>query len=562
VDTWLECCEARETSEGLLWTPTEKTRRLLPFKQPLDTWQRDFKLEADLVLEEGELPNFIFNGVQDYQNFFPDYNGYLIGPTISGNDLQIKKEGRLIHLAPAGPLPNAEEAAVTVVRRGPNLACFVNGRLVIGYRDAEMAGQQQSFLYLFLRYKSRLLIRSLSLSTQPSEPAAREAFNEVSFLAGRDNRFQFHPLIHELMYQGRALHYGFVFYDISAFRRDIAFLKKARERISRERDKYKALVDKESGKDLAGESPALVRIKREALKAAASNLTILIEGETGTGKEVLAGRIHGQSPYAKGPFIKVDCAGLPETLLESELFGAEKGAFTGAAEARAGKLEAAAGGTLFLDELANINLSTQAKLLNFLQDFTLTRLGSTRKIKVDTRVIAATNAPLKALVEKGAFRADLYYRLSAVKFTLPPLRERQEDIALLCTRFLQEYNAKFNKAVQGFSPAGHKKLLSHHWLGNVRELENVVKKAVLFCEGDVIDADRIEIVSEKPAPAAPAPPEAPALNIPRGDARALTREHIAELLRRHNGIVVRAAAEAGVARSTLFRKIRQLGISS
>jgi two-component system response regulator AtoC len=358
----------------------------------------------------------------------------------------------------------------------------------------------------------------------------------------------------------REFYYFFVLYNITYYKRNIDLLQKAQKQIVHERDRYKAMALKGGIEDSAfvGQSPAIIGIKRDVKKAAESFITVLIEGETGTGKEVLAKHIHKNSPQSKGPFIKVDCSTLPETLIESELFGVEKGAFTGATESRPGKLEAASGGTLFLDELANLDLKTQAKLLNFLQDFSLVRLGSTKSIKVNTRIIGATNRSLKELIDNQTFRADLYFRLSVVKFQLPPLRERLEDITLLCKRFIENYSKKYNRAIKGFSPAGHKKLLSYNWPGNIRELENVVQNGVLFSEKDLIDEDHIKMT-----PAGEEEKEAGSVvEIPKGDSRALKPDHIRLLLKNNNNIAVRAAKDAQVSLSSFYRKMKRFGIST
>jgi transcriptional regulator with PAS, ATPase and Fis domain len=249
----------------------------------------------------------------------------------------------------------------------------------------------------------------------------------VRFDLPSDNAFRFMPLLDVIQPYGERCYYVFAFFNVTSLKRNIVFLQKAHDSLTAERDRYRALAlgEKEREAEFVGAAGSVLELRREAGKVAAAPVTVLLEGETGTGKEVFARYIHSLGPRKTGPFIKVDCASIPETLLESELFGVEKGAFTGANESKPGRLEAASGGTLFLDELANLNSSTQAKLLNFLQDFTIERLGGTKKITVDARIIGATNKPLKELVDQGLFRADLYYRISTVRFSVPPLRERR-----------------------------------------------------------------------------------------------------------------------------------------
>ncbi|HYL82388.1 MAG TPA: sigma-54 dependent transcriptional regulator, partial [Candidatus Acidoferrum sp.] len=237
---------------------------------------------------------------------------------------------------------------------------------------------------------------------------------------------------------------------------------------------------------LVGKSPAMQEIYRMIDLAAPTSAPILITGESGTGKELVARCLHDLSPRKKGPFVAVNCSAIPETLLESEIFGHEKGSFTGALERRAGCFELAHEGTLFLDEIAEMTAATQAKFLRILQDGTVRRLGGKVEMQVDVRVVAATNKdPLKALKE-GVFREDLYYRLNVFCITLPPLRERRDDIPLLVQAFLEEFNGKYEKRVRSVDDAVLQILLAHPWPGNVRELRNTLERAIIICQGDLI----------------------------------------------------------------------------
>ncbi|RMD97230.1 MAG: sigma-54-dependent Fis family transcriptional regulator [Calditrichaeota bacterium] len=235
---------------------------------------------------------------------------------------------------------------------------------------------------------------------------------------------------------------------------------------------------------LVSRSPEIKEIFSLIKKVAKSNATILIQGETGTGKELIAGLIQFISNRADKPFVKVNCAALPENLLESELFGHERGAFTGAYQTRIGKFEQADGGTLFLDEIGDMHLSTQAKILRVLQDQTFTRLGGNKTIKVDVRVIAATNKDLWNEIEAGRFRADLYYRLNVVSLHIPPLRQRKEDIPLIAEFFRLKFSRELRKKTQGFTKETMELLRNHSWHGNIRELKNLIERAVLVVEED------------------------------------------------------------------------------
>ncbi|HSB82849.1 MAG TPA: sigma-54 dependent transcriptional regulator [Candidatus Methylomirabilis sp.] len=237
---------------------------------------------------------------------------------------------------------------------------------------------------------------------------------------------------------------------------------------------------------LVGKSPAMQEIYRLIDLAAPTSAPVLITGESGTGKELVARCLHDLSPRSKGPFVAVNCSAIPETLLESEIFGHEKGSFTGALERRAGCFELAHEGTLFLDEIAEMTAATQAKFLRILQDGTVRRLGGKVEMQVDVRVVAATNKdPLKALKD-GVFREDLYYRLNVFCIALPPLRDRRDDIPLLVQAFLEEFNGKYEKRVRSVDDAVLQILLAHPWPGNVRELRNTLERAIIICEGELI----------------------------------------------------------------------------
>jgi Nif-specific regulatory protein len=234
-------------------------------------------------------------------------------------------------------------------------------------------------------------------------------------------------------------------------------------------------------------------------KVAKSNSTVLIRGETGTGKELIAGAIHHNSLRAGRNFVKVNCAALPETLLESELFGHEKGAFTGADRQRIGRFEQADGGTLFLDEIGDMSASTQAKILRVLQEHEFERLGGTRTIRVDVRLIAATNRDLSAMVASGHFREDLYYRLNVVSVETPPLRERKEDILALAMHFIRRFGSELKKRLDGLDNDAQKLLVRYNWPGNIRELENAIERAALLSESPMITSGDLRLGDFAPA---------------------------------------------------------------
>ncbi len=243
--------------------------------------------------------------------------------------------------------------------------------------------------------------------------------------------------------------------------------------------------------NMVGSSGSMKQVYEQISQVAGTNTSVLIRGESGTGKELIAHAIHYNSPRAKKPFVKVSCAALPETLIESELFGYEKGAFTGAQSRKLGRFELAEGGTLFLDEIGDLNLATQIKLLRVIQEREFERLGSTETIKIKVRLLTATNKDLEKAIAEGAFREDLYYRLNVFTIFVPPLRERKPDVMALADYFLGKYTKEHSKSIKRISTPAIDMLMSYHWPGNVRELENAMERAVLVCDGNVIHAHHL-----------------------------------------------------------------------
>jgi len=290
-------------------------------------------------------------------------------------------------------------------------------------------------------------------------------------------------------------------------------------------------------------------------RVAPTDATVLILGESGTGKELAARAIHHHSPRKDAPFVPVSCAAFPETLLESELFGHEKGAFTGAAHRRTGKFEAAHTGTLFLDEIGEVPLSVQVKLLRFLQDRTFERLGSNTPVRVDVRLVAATNRDLEAAVAAKAFREDLYYRLNVVLIRIPPLRERRAELPRLMDFFMKEYARKHGKNIHRYSQEVHDVLVRHGYPGNVRELENIMENAVVMCRGDTLTREDLPVYLA-PAPGTPDPQTLPLL------LERVEKELIGQALEAAGHVQTRAAERLGISERVLRYKIRKLGLRS
>jgi len=316
--------------------------------------------------------------------------------------------------------------------------------------------------------------------------------------------------------------------------------------------------------EMLGESPAMRKLRDEIAKVAPTSGRVLVLGESGTGKELIAAELHRQSKRAAGPFVKVNCAAIPAELIESELFGHEKGSFSGAAARRRGQFEVAHGGTLFLDEIGDMSPSAQAKVLRALQTGEITRVGSEKAIQVDVRVVAATNKDLETEVREGTFREDLYFRLAVVPLRAPALRERLEDVPLLAERFLQLAVRENGLRPKAVDPAVYERLRSHRWPGNVRELRNVCERMVIMSGDRIGAADVPEGVG--PRPAQPPPPGAADLSrygeVPLKELRDLVeRDYILKKLEEHDWNITQAAQALGVERTNLHKKIKQHGLS-
>lgn len=321
------------------------------------------------------------------------------------------------------------------------------------------------------------------------------------------------------------------------------------------------LHESESGRDMdaedsgmLGTSAAMKEIRSLIRKVSAVDVPVLILGESGTGKEVAANCIHRQSTRKAGPFTIINCAAIPESLLEAELFGYEKGAFTGAGPGRKGKLEYAEGGTLFFDEIAELSQKLQVKLLRFLQDHIIERVGGREEVRVDTRVISATNRDIKAMVKAGKFREDLYFRLGVISLVMPPLKEREDDIYTLALAFLRKYSKEFNRDIRGYDKGAARALFSYNWPGNIRELENRIKRAVALCMEKDISAD--DLGFKNPSE------NVSAKGLSLAEARdAFKKKLVQEALLKNRGVISRASADLGISRQYLYKLIFKYGIN-
>ena len=301
--------------------------------------------------------------------------------------------------------------------------------------------------------------------------------------------------------------------------------------------------------EIIGSCASMLEVYRKVQKVAPTDISVLITGETGTGKELIAREIHNRSPRATGPFVVINCGAIPENLMESELFGHVRGAFTGAVATREGKFQAANKGTLFLDEIGELPLSLQVKLLRALQERTVTRVGDSRPERVDIRVLAATHRDLDEEIRVGRFREDLYYRLNVVNVFLPPLRERGDDVVVIAKLLLQKYSQEMNPAVKGFTPNALIAIRKYDWPGNVRQLENRIKKALVLCDKSLVGPEDLDLREETLQAILP-------LDKAKEE---FQRKYILEVLERNNGNRTKTARDLGVDPRTIFRYLEKEG---
>jgi two-component system nitrogen regulation response regulator NtrX len=321
----------------------------------------------------------------------------------------------------------------------------------------------------------------------------------------------------------------------------------------------RARVDRQQLTTMVGESPAMNNLRQEVDLAAPTNGRVLILGENGTGKELVARTIHQTSRRKSGPFIEVNCAAIPEELIESELFGHARGAFTGAVADKPGRFEQASGGTIFLDEIADMSLKTQAKVLRVLQEQVMERVGGTQRIKVDVRVVAATNKDLPGEIRAGRFREDLYFRLNVIPIFVPALRDRQQDIPLLADHFMALLAAEYGRRPKRLAPEAAARLQQYGWPGNVRELRNDIERLIIMVGGDTITAQDLGFLGRDGVPEAPVS-HGPV--VPLSEARdQFEKDYILQTLAAQQGNMSRTAEVLGVERSNLYKKLRAFGIT-
>jgi two-component system NtrC family response regulator len=449
---------------------------------------------------------------------------------------------------------NADKVKLLVVEDDEELRTQMKWGL-IGAHEVLLAGDRPSALVVFERERPPVVTLDLGLPPDPggvgegmltlTQILDKDPLSKVIIITGREEKE--HAL--------EAIGLGAYDYltkpvelaDLVVIIRRAAYIS----RLEREHRELQRRFKEDAFEGMLGTSPQIQEVFENIRKVAATETPVLITGESGTGKELVARAIHTLSARKKGPFVVINCGAIPETLLESELFGHEKGAFTGAHIQRKGRTELANGGTLFLDEIGEFPAHLQVKLLRFLEEKKVERIGGREQIPVDVRVLAATNTDLDKALRQGRFREDLYYRLAVIRLAMPPLREREGDIALLAKAFLQRYASANKSRVDGFTPKAMRMLEDHMWHGNVRELENRMKRAVIMAEGSKVTPAALGLAT------AFSKYDGRSLREAR---EALDRELVLQAMARNKGNLTRTASDLGISRPTLYELMQKLGI--
>ncbi len=417
-----------------------------------------------------------------------------------------------------------------------------------------LAGNRKEALDLFRR--DRPVLVTLDLGLPPNPNGTEEGFLTLAALTEAD------PFVKVIIISGQgekqnALNaigqgaYDFFCKPVQVEEVSLILRRALRVReLEEEHRRMMAMNPKDSFEELIGTSPQMQQVFSAIRRIAGTDAPVLILGESGTGKELVSRAIHVRSQQKKGPFVAINCAAIPENLLESELFGHEKGAFTGAHTQRKGRIEMAEGGTLFLDEIGDLPPPLQVKLLRFLQEHTIERIGGRREIPISCRVISATNRDLDAAIQDGSFREDLFYRLGVVKIQIPPLRDREGDVALLAMSLVRKYSEDNKRKILGFTKIALSAMTNHKWPGNVREMENRVRRAVIMAQASKISAEDLELEA----------PEKSARPTLREARERTDRELILHVLNENSFNLAKSASELGISRPSLYDLMEKLGI--
>lgn len=523
----------------------------LTFLSAVNSMENDLIMSLEGELVSGQPPALILGVRQSGEELLADDTGYRIGPAYwDSGTWQVKRNGYFAYTEKGEGLPAGKPLRLELRKTGSSVHLQIRSRPVLSFLDPDFMADNAAYLSLGLRPGDAFLLRKVSLKVRRTPPEFEALPRNVVRLSGSNGYYTCDRFYTTRLSQIETAEYaGYVLSNVTDMQGRIEDLGRRYHAQQKREKELRHLLErfKPDAGGFVGSGTLLSRLREKAAAVAASDAPVLVEGPTGSGKELLARFIHDRSPRQDQPFVKVDCATVPQSLIEDHLFGHEKGAFTGAVSAARGMLEAADKGTLFLDEVGNLTPEVQAKLLRFFNDYTFTRIGGTEPVRMNLRCITASNVPLRELVARGQFREDLYYRLNVVLLEVPPLAKRKEDLPALMDHFLKIHAAETKKEIRGFAPEAVRKIESHAWPGNVRELGNVIRRAVIFCNTDRIAGPDIEF-PESPAEEKAGRKERPPFYLALTD-----RNFVLDILKRHHGHATRAAREMGVARGTLYK---------
>ncbi|MBL8025719.1 MAG: sigma 54-interacting transcriptional regulator [Fibrobacteres bacterium] len=545
-----DTCIITHSTDAITCENRENDNQFITLRQQLDIDHFDYRLIVDCEMIKGGYPVLVFGEKEP----FNEKPSYLAGEDGKRDGFVLKKRGYILSRVPYKEISGRKVFSLEV--RSQAFILEMDGQKLIQYFDIECPKFVSAHFSLSIRSANVIKIYRLKIESSPK----KSLLNVDSIIRLNKPEDSRHLAFSHIENIGLTMRFkditAYMLTDVTAMQEKV---HQYRSRYNEEKARSTILAgrlgeDRDAEDDFVGESRLIAEIKDKGRIMAASEATILIQGETGTGKEVLAKFLHKKSHKSSGQFVKIDCSAIPSSLIESELFGYEKGAFTGAVRGRKGRLELANHGTLFLDELSNIGLDIQAKLLQFLQDRKIVRIGGDKPIQLDVRIIAASNTRLNVLVKNGLIREDLYYRLNMMTLDLPPLRERTEDIPLLSLKIIRDLNRIHYKEISGLAPDAITQLCRYSWPGNIRELENVLRHAHLFCETDVIESRHI-VLNQQNDNHLTSTNKKVSYHL-----KEMTKERLKELFRKHRGIVAAVARDLNITRKACYENVRKFEI--
>jgi transcriptional regulator with PAS, ATPase and Fis domain len=527
---------------------------VLTCNEPLDFHEERTIVRLKYKSRDGLPPVFMIGtkGFSAEHYMTPDLAGFSVGPSQSGNRIIFKMSGALVASYPVKRPDPARLHEMELRLSSRILSCRIDDGEVFSFYNFNVINNWYDFLNFGIRPNHHFLFSSITLTREERAvaPLSRRREYALQFRHFPSRYFSVSYVANPYLKERAENISGIMLHEVTDFQEQVQYEREKGEKLLK---RIKKSEPRMAG--LVGNSASFAKVVEQAHTVAGTRATILIQGETGSGKEMIASAVHSASSMAKGPFVKMDCSTIPETLFESLVFGHVKGAFTGADSDSVGLLESADNGTVFIDEIHNLNLPAQAKLLQVLQDMTITRVGSNKAVKLNLRFIVSSNKDLEGLVKKGEFRKDLLFRVNTVVLNLPPVSKRKEDIPELCEHFIRQYNLESGKSIQGIEQACYPLLYRHSWPGNVRELKNVVQRACIFSEQGMISEGIIRqslYGGEEEFQA----------GLPGADAfiGRITRMQLEQLLEKHNGRIPGVAKEIGVTRSAIYYNLKKLKI--